>query len=55
MWFLIEARGGLTFRVPIFIAGISQFLEQCEQHLMPGVLSGAEGGYKVIGRPFRRM
>jgi hypothetical protein len=51
-WFVIRAKDYYKFRIHILVPGLSQFLEQCEQHLPPGALDGAEAGYRRVGRPF---
>jgi hypothetical protein len=51
-WFIIRAADGWAFRVSINVAGIGQFLEQCERHLKPAVLASAKKGYSEVGRPF---
>jgi hypothetical protein len=51
-WFVIRSTDGWKFRVHLMVPGLSQFLEQCEQHLPAGALDGAEVGYLRVGRRF---
>jgi hypothetical protein len=51
-WFVIRAKDNWKFRIHLLVPGLSQFLEQCEEHVPPGALDGAEAGYARIGRPF---
>ena len=53
-WFTVRANDGRSFRVSFFIAGISSFLELCEQHLPSAKLEKATSGYGVAGRTFPR-
>lgn len=51
-WFVISATGGNTFRLSIFVAGLSSFLEACEQNVSLDKLNRAKDGYKMLRRPF---
>jgi hypothetical protein len=51
-WFIVRARYGRKFRVPILVSGLSDFLAQCEQHLVPDQLREAKVGYMQVGRCF---
>jgi hypothetical protein len=51
-WFVIRSTDGWKFRIHTLVPGLSQFLEQCEQHLPAGALDGAEAGYMRVGRRF---
>jgi hypothetical protein len=53
-WFIIHASDGWKFRVSILVAGIGEFLAQCEQRLPPAALLPANEGYTRLGRPFPR-
>ena len=50
--FVIRSRDAWKFQVPLFMAGLSVFLEHCEQQLPPGALAKAKQGYFHVGRPF---
>jgi len=51
-WFVIHAATGQTFRVSVFVAGVADFLAECERHLSPAQLFQAVPGYRYIGRAF---
>ena len=53
-WFVICTRGRRKFRVPMFVAGLSDFLAICEANLPIGAFWGADEGYRLVGRPFPR-
>lgn len=51
-WFVIHAATGQRFRVSVFVAGVGDFLAECERHLPPARLFQALPGYRFIGRAF---
>jgi hypothetical protein len=51
-WFVIRSKDDWKFRIHLMVPGLSQFLEQCEQHLPSSALEGAEVGYIRVGRRF---
>ncbi len=50
--FVIHTKFGWKFHVPTLVAGVSEFLESCEQHLSPASLAKAKTGYAIVGRRF---
>ncbi len=51
-WFIIRDRGGRTFRVHVFVAGVPEFLARSEERLPLAALAGAKAGYLQVGRRF---
>jgi hypothetical protein len=48
--FIVHASDRWTFKVPIWVSGISRFLEYCEQDLAATVFTRANLGYSELGR-----
>ncbi len=51
-WFIAKGKGKLKIRVLWYVAGVSDFLAECEHYLPHSALTKARLGYVQLGRPF---
>jgi hypothetical protein len=49
--FVVSTSDGQRIRVPVYISGISQFLDECEKRLTWTMLQQAQKGYAQLSRP----